>query len=694
MKIQPKYKAFISYSHADKKQVEQLLHRLETYKLPKRLLKEQETQIIQDNGRLGAFFRDREELSVGDLTAQIKSALAEAEYLIVVCSPNSAQSHWVSEEILAFKRLHGEDKVLAVIIAGDDDLEQVFPKPLRFLLGEDGALSETGTEPLAADFRTDKDGPRLGFLKLVATLAQTDLSKLLDRDQQRRQRKVMISTGVFAAAAVAMGGLTKFAFDQRTYATTQQAEAEGLVEFMLTDLTRVLEPIGKLDILSSVGERVEGYYERQPLNRMSSNSIMRRAKAFHQLGAIEQQRGRHAPAQKHFDAALAATKSEYDKNPNDPDIIFEYSQNAFYQGENALKIGDYATTEKSWLLYQELSHKLLSMDPESEKYQLEVAWAALNMGIVYMSGFNLRIEEAHQQLQEAKSRFDDLIERSPDNLVYLVEAANVSEWLADLEHYTPNLLAAIQLRLEQDVIYTKILKIAPENYNFSLDRLQNKNALARLYLETLEDDKALKISKEVSIGSQKLTLIEPENIQSLFAAAFAYNTAANVLLNADQVNKETVYENYNKSKMYIDSMAELVQVDSNDFALLNSSRVLSYALGAKIEMAKDDYRAAIQFLDQIIAFEKKAESGNADQYLRAQIHRAYTTKLECRLLLGEEVSQSEIDEIREMIKSVSNPLSISAIKNLHKLEELNGSDAAIIEALSQKIIQAGAVAYE
>lgn len=80
-----KYYAFISYSHKDSDWAKWLQHELEYYQLPSTL-----------NGRKGLptsfrpIFRDEDELSGGDLKPQISSALASSEFLIVICSPNSA----------------------------------------------------------------------------------------------------------------------------------------------------------------------------------------------------------------------------------------------------------------------------------------------------------------------------------------------------------------------------------------------------------------------------------------------------------------------------------------------------------------------------------------------------------------------------------------------------------------------------
>ena len=74
---------------------------------------------------------------------------------IVICSMASAKSHWVNEEIKAFKRLGRSDRIFSLIVDGEpystgkEGIEQYecFPPALRFKLGEDGELSDEPPPP-------------------------------------------------------------------------------------------------------------------------------------------------------------------------------------------------------------------------------------------------------------------------------------------------------------------------------------------------------------------------------------------------------------------------------------------------------------------------------------------------------------------------------------------------------------------
>jgi tetratricopeptide (TPR) repeat protein len=185
--------------------------------------------------RLTPIFRDQDELSAsGDLGDALVAALKGSLFLVVICSPASARSHWVGEEILTFKRMYGEGRILALIVDGEPyasqqpggEAQECFPAALRYRLGADGALSTTPAEPLAADLRPAKDGRRLAKLKLVAGLAGLRLDDLAQREAQRRVRNLALVTAASVTGMVVAGGLALYANVQRIEADRQRHVAE------------------------------------------------------------------------------------------------------------------------------------------------------------------------------------------------------------------------------------------------------------------------------------------------------------------------------------------------------------------------------------------------------------------------------------------------------------------------------------
>jgi len=232
-----KYWAFISYSHRDKAWGDWLHRRLETYRVPGRLAGRPGRDGAVPK-RLFPVFRDREELpSSADLSNNISDALQKSRYLIVICSPQSAVSRWVNEEIFAFKRLGRADRILALVVDGEPNASdhpesgalECFPAALRHTVSPEGALLEERVEPIAADARSGKDGKANSFLKLAAGLLGVAYDELRQRERQRvRQRRLQWAAATLVAA-LALGGLLRWQSHRHQAAADEEQGRQALL---------------------------------------------------------------------------------------------------------------------------------------------------------------------------------------------------------------------------------------------------------------------------------------------------------------------------------------------------------------------------------------------------------------------------------------------------------------------------------
>lgn len=233
----PKYWAFISYSHRDRKWGEWLHRELETFRIPKRL-----RRVASRHGalpeKLFPVFRDREELPVSaDLGRNIEEALRLSRFLIVICSPGAAQSRWVNEEILTFKRLGRGDRILALIVDGEPNAsdgkpgferdQECFPEALRYAMLPDGSLGPLRAEPIAADARPGQDGRENSLLKLLAGLLGVNYDDLRQREHERKLRRLRAIVAATAALLLVFIALGVALYFQRNYARAQHVRAEA-----------------------------------------------------------------------------------------------------------------------------------------------------------------------------------------------------------------------------------------------------------------------------------------------------------------------------------------------------------------------------------------------------------------------------------------------------------------------------------
>ena len=281
----PKYRAFLSYSHRDTKWATWLHKSLESYRPPKQIV-----GTVTPRGpvpkRLAPIFRDREELaSATDLGSLLNEALRQSACQIVICSPSSARSKWVNEEILAFKRLGREDRIFCLIVGGEPYAsydpahadEECFPPALRYKLGPDGELSTTRTEPIAADARPGKDGRNNAKLKLIAGLLAVGFDALRQREQHRRQRQLFAIASGAIAGMVLTSGLATIALIARATAQRQtviarrEAETARQTTNFLVDLFKISDPseargnsLTAREMLDKGAARIESQLAKQP----------------------------------------------------------------------------------------------------------------------------------------------------------------------------------------------------------------------------------------------------------------------------------------------------------------------------------------------------------------------------------------------------------------------------------------------
>ena len=190
-----KYLAFISYKREDEAWAKWLQYKLEHYKLP--------TNVRRDNPSLPKtarpVFKDTTDLSGGVLEEAIKSALASSQYLIVVCSPRAAQSPWVCKEVQEFIDSGREKNIIPFIIDGEpfstDIAKECFPQNLRSLSNERELLG----------INVNEMGRDAAAIKVVARMFNLQFDLLWQRwERERRVRRRMIVSFSLLGVVVAL----------------------------------------------------------------------------------------------------------------------------------------------------------------------------------------------------------------------------------------------------------------------------------------------------------------------------------------------------------------------------------------------------------------------------------------------------------------------------------------------------------
>src|SRR5262249_49034107 len=201
-------------------------------------------------------FQDEKELPINaDLGESIRTGLRESRFLIVICSPRSAVSRYVNEEVRYFKELGRQDRIMTLMVdgepnatfgnkAGFSEKDECFCPALRHPLDANNEVDVTrrdAQEPIAGDVRIKDSAstrepllrdvrPQRALLdytklKLLAGLMGVGFDELVHRDKERQLREERAKAKRLRRLAAGFALLSLIALVAGTLAFLKQREA-------------------------------------------------------------------------------------------------------------------------------------------------------------------------------------------------------------------------------------------------------------------------------------------------------------------------------------------------------------------------------------------------------------------------------------------------------------------------------------
>ena len=519
-----RYCAFLSYGHRDAATAQWLHESLEKYRVPANLVGRTTANGVIP-ARLQPIFRDRHELAAsGDLGRDIRDALAGSRFLIVLCSPAAAASRWTGAEIDSFKKMRPDGCVLAAILEGEPfasdipgrEAEECFPAALRHAYDKRGRPTKKRAEPIAADLREGGDGRRLGFLKIVAGMLGVGLDELVQREAVRRQKRLRLIAGASLAGMLVTSTLSVVAIDARNEARDQRREAEGLVGFMLGDLRKKLEPLGRLDALDSVGAKALGYYEQQDKEALGDEALAQRARALTLMGEIANTRGDLDGALGRYREALASTNEQLRRDRDNPQRLFDHAQNVFWVGYIAWQRGQTTAATSAFREYKRLANRMIALAPGEPKYLLEASYADSNLGTVLID--ERRFAAAVAAFRNSLAADEALLASDPRNPDYAKSLIQSLAWLSQALEGTGQIEESITQR-ERELAQAQRLGARGDDVDVRTSVLVAHRALGRLLTSRDQLDAGIAHLSTATKMADSLIATEPGNSQWMQFAA-------------------------------------------------------------------------------------------------------------------------------------------------------------------------------
>lgn len=497
------YRAFLSYSHVDEAVARRLHRWLEAYRIPSRLVGAA-SPFGPVPRRLTPIFRDRVELpAASSLDKEVRQALAASDVLLVLCSPDARSSKWVDAEIALFRSLHPDRPIITALLKGDP--ADSFP-PALLTPDPSGVVQE----PIAADFRPEHDGTKLARLKIVAGLTGVALDQIIQRDAQRQLRRVIAITFLTLLLTLSMALMLVFVVRARIEAESQRRQAEGLIEFMLTDLRQKLEGVGRLDVLQTVNKRALAFYaEQSDLNALPAESLERRARILHAMGEDDHKRGDVAGALAKFREAHRVTGALLAADSRDPPRLFAHAQSEFWLGYVDFIRFRYDTALPRFTAYRALAERLVRLVPNNQAYWRELGYAQGNLCTIAVDrrGPPAQLNECRNALRT----MERVEQMNPGDHSVDADLANRHAWMADALRMQARDADALRERSQQAAILQVLLRNDPKNASYLQDWMLARYSISQLLYALGERTRAEKLREEARADVNRLIASDPDN---------------------------------------------------------------------------------------------------------------------------------------------------------------------------------------
>ncbi len=707
-----KYKAFISYSHADSARAEWLLKSLEAYKIPSNLIG-RATEHGPVPERLAPIFRDRDELpAAGRMTERLFDALHSSEFMIVLCSPKAAQSKLVNREIAEFKSKRDDGHILGLIVDGipfsDDPSRECFPDALLHNFHTDGVKAGLSAEGLAADIRPEADGKRMGLMKIIAGMLGVGLNDLVQRDEKRRQQRLAIGSLAAMASLLVMGGLTFNAIDAReaaeqaaqtaqaksTEAEQRLVENEQLTHFMMNNVYEELLAIGSLDSLEVITNEILAYYQKRDIASLNEKQMTSLTGARLRLGQMLDRRGDSERAERIFEETLKLSRGFYARQPESGFAMHRLSTNLFFTGYLADRQGRLDRAETDYRERLKLVRSAMDMrikppfvradwkphwqDNPQVFWQEKIADSEATLTRL-MAGPRRKPEQAIRYGKSSVAMRELLAARSNDNKQAFINLGSSYQYLGDAYLRAGMLAEARENYTKRLAIFETLISKEPNNYRVQRRLFLSWANMAKLHAVRGNISPTLTLYEKITAGFDLLVAKDPKNTLWLSDSAQTYTHYGELAFRTGQISVAKAAAKKARSQIDVslarDNTRPGRRLTSHRLKLLEAR--LSH-LNGESDLARSNLR------NLIVAYSDESDAFKIGNGVLSHISEIY-------LLLGDIIADDRSgvsarkhgEAVVEILTSALGTISLKAKNNLARayrgLGQMEKSEALVAE---------------
>ncbi|MDM0053751.1 tetratricopeptide repeat protein [Variovorax sp. J22R115] len=347
------------------------------------------------------------------------------------------------------------------------------------------------------------------------------------------RRKLVVSTLSTAAgiAAVAVLGFGFYANQERHRADEARNRAEGLVDYMVFDLRDILAPVGRLDLMTGINERVNAYYEQ--LGAAASLEVShRRAAALDNQGDTLLALGQLDAARKAYEQALLIrerlTKADASDARWQRDLSVSYSK----LGDVAAATGQLDAARKAYEQARGTAERLAKADPSNTEWQRVLSVSNSKLGDVAVATGQL--DAARKAYEHVLATIERLAKADPSSTEWQRDLSVSYERLCDVEVASGRLDAARKACEQALAIAEQLAKADASNTQWQSDLSISYDKLGGVEVAAGRLDAARKVYEQALATRELLAKTDPSNTEWQRDLLISYNNLGDVAVATGQ----------------------------------------------------------------------------------------------------------------------------------------------------------------
>lgn len=284
-------------------------------------------------------------------------------------------------------------------------------------------------------------------------------------------------------------------------AQRRRAEVEDMLEFMLGDLRKKLEPVGRLDILDDVAKRALAYSESVRPDQLSLDELVRSAKALHQLTQVRIAQGQLDGALASANRASKFTDAALVRDPKSLPVQFAAATSHFWIANVHRLRGELPQALAHAEIYRNVTGKIAAAAPSNDEYRMERDYGQAAVATILELQGDLRRAAEIYETSVATRRAR--VSADPSNAKERAQLAVALNKLGFVRQRLGDLQDARGHFQEEFAIYSA-LTVADPTQHVWRDRLRNSHSYLGGVLDAMGDEESALDHRnaEVSLGRE------------------------------------------------------------------------------------------------------------------------------------------------------------------------------------------------